>query len=195
MAARLTSIARSSQYAYIKASLHNGSAFITFRRYGSPLFARAGHARKSRYQVISDFEMDFRVLDPWWYFDTVRVAIVTVTGGTGSAATSDTGVARTKRAIVYITKTGSGTPTNVQVKNSSNHSFTMTGTLANVNDQWIIDMYAGTVRKVVSGVSSDDIANFSGRFWGVNSGTDTITVTDGGTAAFSVSVLYLERRM
>jgi len=195
MAARLSSIAQSTQQSYVKAGLFDGSAKVFFRRYGMILSAHAAYARRTQYHAITGFEMDYRVLDPWWYWDSQRSATVAVSGGAGSQATSDTGISRSKRATIIILRTGSGVPTNVTVSNNAGQSFTMTGSLATAGDYWKIDMFTGVVQKSVSTVVSDDIANFSGQFWGIKFGSDTITVSSTGGGTWSVLVAWLERRM
>jgi hypothetical protein len=59
----------------------------------------------------------------------------------------------------------------------------------------LIDMMTGRVQKSVSTIVTDDRANFSGVFWGIKNGSDTITVTNGVSASFLVSVNWLARRM
>lgn len=194
IASRMNQLAVSTPQAYLVASLYDGSIKQSYRRYGKFIGAEPNYVRKTRYSALS-FDGEFRVLDPWWYYNTAETDTVTVTSGTSSSkVTTDTGTARSKRLVITITRTGA-TPTNVTVSNNAGSSFQVTGTLATNGDKWTIDCYAGTVSKTVSGVTTDDIANFSGVFWGIKNGTDTISTTSSATASYTVGLSWLERRM
>jgi hypothetical protein len=198
LAAKLNNLAVSPQISYIKGGFYDGSAKQYMRRYGKFLSAVANYAPKTNYECIAAFEMYFRALDPWWYFDTARTATGTFSASTGGTiALADTGIARSKRTIVTITRTGTAAATSYQIKNAANQAFTMAGTLAATSDKWVIDMMNGTVTKYTSGgtVAADDMASWSGQFWGVKNGTDTITVLAGPASTFTVKIDWLERRM
>jgi len=190
---RMANIAQATKYTYIRAGFYDGSTKQRYRRYGEPSGGGGHYVRKTMYEAVSGIDVSFRATDPAWYEDGIKADIVTVTSGAGSKVITDAGRYRSKRATLYITRTGGTVPTNPTVSNIDGQSFAITGTLAAINDQWVIDMYHGTVKKIVSGVTSNDIANFSGRFFTFKQGTDTISVTSGASANFTVSLLWLEK--
>ena len=192
MANQVSNMLEAGDYQYIKAQLYDGSSTHAYRKYVRFRGLSDHYVSKTLYKVIRG-SLVFPATDPLWYLDSVSSDSVTVSGGTGSKVTTDGGVFQTRRVIVVITKTGASNPTDVNVVNVYGKGFTMAGSLANVNDYWIIDCYNGTVFKSVSGVLSNDIANFSGSVMPISGTTDTITVTDGGTASFAVTLLWLPR--
>lgn len=192
MANQVSNLMEASGYQYIKAQLYDGSSTHAYRRYVRFRGISDHYVSKTLYRVIRG-SLVFAVTDPLWYRDSGASDLVTVSGGSGSKVVTDNGVYQTRRVIVIITKTGASNPTDVNVVNVYGKGFTMAGSLTNVNDYWIIDCYNGTAFKSVSGVLSNDIANFSGTVMPISGQTDTITVTDGGTASFSVTLIWLPR--
>jgi len=201
MAGRLSVLATSTPQSYLKAGLFDGAAKVFFRRYGIVMSAHAAYQRKTNYEVISGFEMEYRILDPWWYFDTARAATATYVATTGGSFNCPNfGVARSKRALITITNNNGSTwdsSTTVTVTNLASQSFVLTGTLPDANDKWVVDMMLGTVTKYTGGggTASDDIANFTGMFFGIQGTLDQITVTTGASRSFTARVDYIERRM
>jgi len=190
---RMAQIAYAADYCYVRAGLDNGSALVRYRKYGRPQRGSGRYARRTMYEAVNGIEFSFRATDPAWYQDTALSDTVSIAAGTGNKAITDTGRYRTNRVLIYLTKTGASTPTNPVVSNADGHSITITGTLATVGDSWEIDMLNGTVKKTVSSVVSNDIANMTGRFFGFAPGADTITVTSGGSATFTATLLWLAK--
>lgn len=195
LASILNTAAVSGANTYLRSGMYDGTTKQYYRRYGKVLGADVSYIPRSNYS-ITQLQASFRVLDPALYFDTVRTQAIACSGTSTTQGTVDTGVVRSARLLVKITRTGSGVPTNPQVKNAANQSFTLTGTLAATSDYWLVDMLNKTVIKATSGgtVLTDDIAHFSGQFWGIKNGVDSITVTNGVSASFSVGLTWLERK-
>jgi len=190
---RMATIAYAADYTYLRSSFWNGAAKALYRRYVTPMRGSGTYARKTFYGVVNGVNLSLRATDPAWYLNTPSVGVVNVVNGTGNKAITDTGRYRTNRVLIYITKTGASTPTNPVISNSDGHALAIAGTLASVNDYWELDMLNGTVKKNVSGVISNDIANMTGRFFGFQRAADTITCTSGGSATFDVSLAWLPK--
>ena len=194
MATRVSQLAAATQLMYLRYKLSDGSSNTFYRRYGAVKRFGSRMMRHTFYRGMES-EMTFDVTDPWIYLDSQSSDAVAVAGGTGAKVVTDSGSRKTKRVLLYVAKTGASSPANVQIKNAANETITLGGSLATIGDFWEVDMLRGRVSKSVSSVVSNDIANVTGRFWGIAAGTDTITVTDGGTATFTVSALWLPRKV
>jgi hypothetical protein len=197
LAARFSNfISASRTHQYIRFGLYDGSVKQLFRRYGKVLNMGVSVARSTRYTAAIGFTGAFRVLDPLLYYNLeYQQAIVVVSGTGGNVNTADNGIARSKRCVITITRTGSGVTTNPTVTNVSGQSFTITDTLPSVGDSWTIDMMNGTVIKSTSGVLTNARSKMTGQFWGVRHGTDTITLTSTVSSNFACTINWLERRM
>jgi hypothetical protein len=194
--ARLNTLAVTGSNTYLKSGYFDGSVKQYVRRYGKVLGASPSYVPKSQYSIVQ-LQMAFRVLDPCIYFDTPKTATGTFVSSTGGTiALTDTGIVRSARAIVTITATAAAASTTYNIKNNANQAFIMTGALPAIGDKWVIDLFNKTVTKWTTGgtVPADDIANFTGVFWGVKNASDTITVLAGAARSFTVKVDWLERR-
>lgn len=184
-----------SKNGYIDVGFDNGGGQIHYRRYVMFNDGNIPYASGTRHYAFMGATLSFRAYDPGWYLNIGLSESITITSGTGNVVTVNTGIRGSRRCVIRITKTGGTTPTNPTVTNAAGQSFTITDTLATLNDYWEVDCYHGTCVKSVSAVVSDNIAKFTGQFLTIAASADLITVTDGGTATYSATCKYLPRLM
>lgn len=195
LAARMNLMAVATPQTYLLMGLYNGTTKLYYRRYGKILSPNQVYDYKTQF-TVTGFEMDFRVLDPFLYYNVANSKTINlVSATTNTSGSTDTGIARSKRLTITIIRTGAGATTNPTVANTSGQSFQITGSLATAGDYWTIDMYTGKVTKTVSGVTSNDKANFAGQFWGIRHATDSLTCTSTVSTNASYIFSWLERRM
>lgn len=181
--------------AYVELSLWNGSALQVRRRYCTVIPSTFPMQEKLRYAVTSQVALTMRCYDPGLYGSTIQTEIITVTAGSGtSGAITPLGKRVTKRVYYQITKNSADNPTNVTIT-TNDGTFTMTGSLTEASDYWLIECVPGTVifHDQSAGTDTDDVSKFSGQWTGITNGSDTITVVDTASSAFQVAVFYVDR--
>jgi len=176
---------------YIQHGRRASGALVGRRLYGVPGQFIAPIVRRTRYHAARTISIAFRLLDPGIYADAQSNSSPTMTSGSGTTGALAISGRNSRRLTIQIFSIGTPLPTNVVVSNGV-ESFTLGGSLA-IGDKWFVDCYHGTVIKTVSGVATDDIGNFTGQFLEMKAPSTTITITDGGTAAPSVSINWLLR--
>ena len=177
---------------YLKISLWNGAALITSRRYIDILNSTFPMQPRTLLQATGVCNLTVRAIDPGLYRDTVVLDTSTVVGGADTNIISTVGNVPTKRVTYKIIKDGTDNPTNVTLTTTKG-AFTITGSLVNANDYWLIDVYEHTVVKSVSSVVTDDIGNFSGQFPGLDDNGDVVIIAETTAADFKVETRYLNR--
>jgi len=140
--------------------------------------------------TIVEIFIDFICSDPFRYYkDETTDTKNPVVSGTPYALTSDNdGDIEVSPVISY---TAGGTQTNVKIENAGDAAkyFEYAGGLVNT-DVLEVDCLEGTVEKN----GSDDIADFTGSFFNLVSGTNTINITITGTAGTSICVMTFRKR-
>jgi len=195
--ANLSRFVHGGGYKYLRQGLFNGTSKIFYRRYVESVEGGASIRRKTRYTAVDGLGVVLHAYDPSWYQDGIKLfQFAVVNGTTGNVVTSDTGDWHSQRALIYITRTASGTgltPTNPTLSNSAGQSLTITGTLPAVADYWVVDMLNGSVVKHAGGVDTNAMDKFSGQFFPVQRTTDTITCVSTTSGSYTVSIVYLPR--
>jgi len=140
--------------------------------------------------TIVEISIDFLVSDPFKYYKDVTTDTENpVVSGTPYALTNDNdGDIEVSPIITY---TAGGTQTNVKIENAGDAAkyFEYGGTMT-IGKALVVDCKEGTVEYD----GSDDIADFTGSFFNLVSGTNTINITVTGTLGTSVSVITFRKR-
>jgi len=188
----IASMHRARDWAYLRIGLYDGASMNYYRKYGWPGGVTSPMKLKSVGHVPESLSFSFHVTDPLLYETTENVEAITVTAGTGN-----TGVFAvqypTQRAIIKITKNGADNPTNPVITNAAGQTLYIYGSLSNVNDYWLVDLYEGRVWKSISGTVTDVSATTAGGQWLTLDGFETVTITDGGANDYVAAVTWLER--
>lgn len=140
---------------------------------------------------VVEINIEFQCADPFRY---AKNPVTTdtknpVVSGTPYALTNDNdGDIEVSPIISY---TAGGTQTNIKIENAGDAAkyFEYAGGLVNT-DILEVDCLEGTVEKN----GSDDIANFTGSFFNLVSGVNTINITVTGTLGTSVCVITFRKK-
>ncbi|MBA7716513.1 hypothetical protein ES703_125586 [subsurface metagenome] len=141
--------------------------------------------------TVVEINVDFQCADPFRYYKNPETTDTKnpVVSGTPYALTND----NDGDIEVYptITFTAGGTITNVKIENvgDAGKYFEYAGTMA-ITKALVVDCKEGTVEYD----GSDDIANFTGSFFKLISGTNTITITVTGDLGTSTCTFVFRKK-
>lgn len=138
--------------------------------------------------TVVRYEVEFLLADPFWY--DVTATSTTITSGY-AGWTHNNGGDELVYPVIQITAAGGGSFNNATMTNSSTgKSWTYAGTVA-----------AGAVLEVdcanftcENPNGTSDMANFSGTFFWLVRGNNSLVLTYSGTAPASVNIAYNRRR-
>ena len=184
-----------AKHSFIVLGLYNGSTKTHYRKYVDPITSRIPMVAKTRHTITGPVQLFFRCPDPGIYQGTSESDTIVVTSGSGSKAITGNGNLETKRMTLLILKTGGTNPSNVTIENGvGGPSFSIAGSLTVPNSYWKVDLYTTEVVKGVPGNPvTDESGSFTGERFPLQPGSNTIVVTDGGSASFSVALAWVGR--